>query len=233
MLYLPPGQGFSIYSLAARAAAPCRQAARRRIRTTGCRPTPRSPVPIPNCPTRFRITRTGKRRFSHARDDRRRRSANGRADAGRALQPSPRLRDLARHPRRLAARRRPRAGRPQGGRGRSRRLLRGRHHHLRLRRHLYRRRGADRRFPRELCAPPRRRSAAADSRSTPNSCPISTVLPVITKRACARTIDRSLRRLAVRAARPRAVPLVGLRRSGLRRGGAVARGAAAAKARSI
>jgi uncharacterized repeat protein (TIGR04076 family) len=65
MLRLPPGQGFSIYSLAALLPLlPAKQ-----------RPTdPRDwmttdgevACPDPNCPTRFRITRTGLRRFRHA-----------------------------------------------------------------------------------------------------------------------------------------------------------------------
>jgi len=64
MLHLPPGQGFSIYSLAALLPLlPAKQ-----------RPTHRNDwmtsdaevaCPDPNCPTRFRITRTGLRRFSH------------------------------------------------------------------------------------------------------------------------------------------------------------------------
>jgi hypothetical protein len=47
MLRLPPGQGFSIYSLAA--LLPLLPAKQR--------------MTDPNCPTRFRITRTGRRRF--------------------------------------------------------------------------------------------------------------------------------------------------------------------------
>ena len=65
MLHFPPGQGFSIYSLAALLPLlPAKQ-----------RPTHRNDwmtsdaevaCPDPNCSTRFRITRTGLRRFSHA-----------------------------------------------------------------------------------------------------------------------------------------------------------------------
>jgi uncharacterized repeat protein (TIGR04076 family) len=65
MLYLPPGQGFSIYSLAALLPLlPAKQ-----------RPTDRADwmstdaevaCPDPHCPTRFRIIRTGRRRFSHS-----------------------------------------------------------------------------------------------------------------------------------------------------------------------
>lgn len=65
MLHLPPGQGFSIYSLAAiLPLLPAKQ-----------RPTHRNDwmtsdaevaCPDPNCSTRMKITRTGLRRFSHA-----------------------------------------------------------------------------------------------------------------------------------------------------------------------
>ena len=53
MLHLPPGQGFSIYSLAA--LLPLLPATDTEV---AC--------PDPNCSSRFRITRTGLRRFSHA-----------------------------------------------------------------------------------------------------------------------------------------------------------------------
>ncbi|HEY1945074.1 MAG TPA: TIGR04076 family protein [Roseiarcus sp.] len=65
MLHLPPGQGFSIYSLAALLPLlPAKQ-----------RPTHKNDwmtsdaevaCPDPNCSTRFRIQRLGLRRFSHA-----------------------------------------------------------------------------------------------------------------------------------------------------------------------
>jgi len=65
MIHFPPGQGFSIYSLAALLPLlPAKQ-----------RPTHRNDwmtsdaevaCPDPNCSTRFKITRTGLRRFSHA-----------------------------------------------------------------------------------------------------------------------------------------------------------------------
>jgi uncharacterized repeat protein (TIGR04076 family) len=64
MLHLPPGQGFSIYSLAALLPLlPAKQ-----------RPTHKNDwmtsdaevaCPDPHCSTRFRIRRTGLRRFSH------------------------------------------------------------------------------------------------------------------------------------------------------------------------
>ena len=65
MIHFPPGQGFSIYSLAALLPLlPAKQ-----------RPTHRNDwmtsdaevaCPDPNCASRFRIIRTGLRRFSHA-----------------------------------------------------------------------------------------------------------------------------------------------------------------------
>jgi uncharacterized repeat protein (TIGR04076 family) len=65
MLHLPPGQGFSIYSLAAvLPLLPAKQ-----------RPTDRNDwmttdaeiaCPDPNCASRLKITRLGLRRFSHA-----------------------------------------------------------------------------------------------------------------------------------------------------------------------
>lgn len=65
MLYLPPGQGFSIYSLAAvlpLLAAKQRPAHRNDWMTTDAEVA----CPDPNCSTRIRVTRTGLRRFSHA-----------------------------------------------------------------------------------------------------------------------------------------------------------------------
>jgi uncharacterized repeat protein (TIGR04076 family) len=65
MLHLPNGQGFSIYSLAA--LLPLLPAKQR-----PCDPNDwmvsdaEVACPDPNCATRFRITRTRKRRFSHA-----------------------------------------------------------------------------------------------------------------------------------------------------------------------
>ena len=50
MLHLPPGQGFSIYSLAA--LLPLLPAKQR--------------ITDPNCPPRFRITRTGRRYFKRS-----------------------------------------------------------------------------------------------------------------------------------------------------------------------
>jgi uncharacterized repeat protein (TIGR04076 family) len=65
MLSLPPGQGFSIYSLAA--VMPL-LAAKQRVTDANDWMSTDAEVacPDPNCPSRLRITRTGKRRFLHA-----------------------------------------------------------------------------------------------------------------------------------------------------------------------
>ncbi len=65
MLHLPPGQGFSIYSLAAvlpLLAAKQRPTARADWMTSDAEVA----CPDPNCPSRLRITRLGKRVFRHA-----------------------------------------------------------------------------------------------------------------------------------------------------------------------
>lgn len=65
MLHLPPGQGFSIYSLAA--LLPLLPAKQRQTHPNDWMTTDAEVAcPDPNCPTRFRITRLGTRRFSHA-----------------------------------------------------------------------------------------------------------------------------------------------------------------------
>lgn len=65
MLFLPPGQGISIYSLAA--VLPLLAA---KQRPTHCNDWMTSDAevacPDPNCGSRLRIVRTGTRRFSHA-----------------------------------------------------------------------------------------------------------------------------------------------------------------------
>jgi uncharacterized repeat protein (TIGR04076 family) len=62
MLTLPPGQGFSIYSLAA--LLPLLAAKQRPSDPSDWMSTDAEVAcPDPNCPTRFRITRTTKRRF--------------------------------------------------------------------------------------------------------------------------------------------------------------------------
>lgn len=65
ILRLPQGQGFSIYSLAA--VLPL-LAAKQRVTDPNDWMSTDAEVacPDPNCPSRLRITRTGRRRFSHA-----------------------------------------------------------------------------------------------------------------------------------------------------------------------
>jgi len=64
MLHLPAGQGFSIYSLAA--LLPLLPAKQRPTDPNDWMATDAEVAcPDPHCPTRFRITRTAKRRFSH------------------------------------------------------------------------------------------------------------------------------------------------------------------------
>jgi uncharacterized repeat protein (TIGR04076 family) len=65
MLYLPPGQGFSIYSLAAlMLLLPAKQ--RMLDANDWMDSDAEVACPDPNCPSRFRITRLGKRRFERA-----------------------------------------------------------------------------------------------------------------------------------------------------------------------
>lgn len=65
MLHLPPGQGFSIYSLAS--VLPLLAAKQRpSLRADWMTTDTDIACPDPNCSTRLRITRTGRRRFSHA-----------------------------------------------------------------------------------------------------------------------------------------------------------------------
>jgi uncharacterized repeat protein (TIGR04076 family) len=65
ILKLPPGQGFSIYSLAA--LLPLLPAKQRATDPNDWMTTDAEiACPDPHCPTRFRITRTGRRRFNHA-----------------------------------------------------------------------------------------------------------------------------------------------------------------------
>lgn len=65
MLYLPPGQGFSIYSLAA--LLPLLPAKQRATDPNDWMSTDAEVAcPDPHCSTRFRITRLGKRTFRHA-----------------------------------------------------------------------------------------------------------------------------------------------------------------------
>ena len=65
MLYLPPGQGFSIYSLAA--LLPLLPAKQRPAHANDWMTSDAEVAcPDPNCSTRFRIKRLGLRTFSHA-----------------------------------------------------------------------------------------------------------------------------------------------------------------------
>lgn len=65
MLHLPPGQGFSIYSLAA--LLPLLPAKQRPADANDWMTTDGEiACPDPNCPTRFRITRTQRRHFKRA-----------------------------------------------------------------------------------------------------------------------------------------------------------------------
>jgi uncharacterized repeat protein (TIGR04076 family) len=65
MLMLPPGQGFSIYSLAALLPL---LPAKQRVTDPNDWMSSDAEVacPDPNCPTRFRITRMGRRRFTRS-----------------------------------------------------------------------------------------------------------------------------------------------------------------------
>ena len=65
MLHLPPGQGISIYSLAS--ALPLLAAKQRMNHPNDWMETDAEVAcPDPNCPSRLRITRIGRRRLSHA-----------------------------------------------------------------------------------------------------------------------------------------------------------------------
>ena len=65
MLHLPPGQGFSIYSLGA--VLPLLAAKQRPVDANDWMASDADVAcPDPNCSTRFKITRTGKRKFQHS-----------------------------------------------------------------------------------------------------------------------------------------------------------------------
>ena len=65
MLHLPPDQGFSIYSIAT--VLPFLAAKQRPTHPADWMTTDAEiACPDPNCPTRFRISRLGLRRFQHA-----------------------------------------------------------------------------------------------------------------------------------------------------------------------
>ena len=78
MLTLPPGQGFSIYSLAA--LLPLLPAKQRPTDANDWMTSDADVAcPDPNCPSRFHITRTGKRRFRHAETTATKRPPGGRS----------------------------------------------------------------------------------------------------------------------------------------------------------
>ena len=102
--------------------------------------------PDPHCGGRFRISRIGKRRFSHAETtglpDRRATPYWQGDDVMTGVETgalAPELRHLPRHQGRLAACRRPRPGRPGSRDRRYGGVSRRRRHDVRLRRYLYRR----------------------------------------------------------------------------------------------
>ena len=65
MIHLPPGQGFSLYSLAA--LLPLLPAKQRPTHPNDWMTSDAEVAcPDPNCPSRFRITRLGTRHFQHA-----------------------------------------------------------------------------------------------------------------------------------------------------------------------
>ena len=220
MLHLPPGPGLLDLLARGAAAAAARQAAADRIRTTGCRPTPRSPAPTRTARRGFRITRTRQARLPPRRGHRRAAAARDALNDRRDHGARPRLPHLAPHPRRLAARRRPRR------RSTAERAIAdmaafldagittfdcadiytGVEEHDRR---------ASARGSRRNAA--RRRSRA--SRSTPSSCRTASDLARVDAAYVRGIVERSLQRLRPGAARPRPVPLVGLRGARRRRGG--------------
>ncbi len=160
MLHLPPGQGFSIYSLAA--LLPLLPAKQRPSAPSDWMTTDDEVAcPDPNCPCRFRIIKDGQAVLQARRDDRRAASRSPEVVKLARCSLAPRLRNLAGDPRRLAAGRRTRAGGACCRHRRSHRQLRGRDRHLRLRRHLYRRRGNHRRLSPGILPPPWRRGSGS------------------------------------------------------------------------
>ena len=172
MLHLPPGQGFSIYSLAA--VLPLLPAKQRPTHANDWMTTrrrgrlPRSQLldPAPHHAHRAAPLQPAA--------DHRRSASQGltRVHAAYRLSPGYEISRVIRGGWQLAGGHGA-VGERRSGR-RHDRLRRCRHHHLRLRRHLYRRRGADRRVPRALPQPARRGGALRASTSTPSSCPTST-----------------------------------------------------------
>ena len=215
MLHLPPGQGFSIYSLAA--LLPLLPAKQRATHPNDWMSTDAEVAcPDPNCPTPLphHAAWASAASATRATDGRARCQDSAKTDERRDHRAAPGLPDLARHPRRLAARRRPRGDRGRAGDRRHGRLRRRRHHDLRLRRHLHRRRGDDRRFRARILA-----SRGADAlrafKVHTKFVPDWDALPRV-DRAYVRAHHRPLAAAARDGApRPGAVPLVGLRRARL------------------
>ena len=169
MLTLPPGQGFSIYSLAA--VLPLLAAKQRPTDPNDWMTTDAEVAcPDPNCPTRLRITRPGLRRFRRSETTAVPLPAEERMTSRRATTRA-RLRDLAASSR--AAGSSPAATARSIGRAVDdmRRRLRRRRHDLRLRRHLHRRRGALSARCARACARRAARTPRGASTSTPSSCP--------------------------------------------------------------
>ena len=228
---LPPGQGFSIYSLAAVLPLLAGQAAADAIANDWMTTDAEIACPDPNCRPALRITRTGLRRFSHAETTAVPLDAETDACSASGSRPATRSRASSaaagRWPAAMAPFDRRRAGRRHG------RLRRCRHHHLRLRRHLYRRRGADRRLPRSATATLRGEAALARIQVHTKFVPDLDMLPRARPRPMSRrVIDRSLQRLRMERLDlvqfhwwDYAVPR-------LARGGRLARRAAARPARS-
>ena len=213
-LSLPPGQSFPIYPLAA--LLPLLPAKQRPTDPNDWMTTDTDVAcPDPHCGAVFRITRIRRRTFRHdevtavpladrsgddgARAGERRRAADGPIGAGRADRARPRLLGRPGDQRRLAALGRPpaRHRRPGSGDRGPAPPCRGGAHHLRLRRHLHRRRGAPGRRPPRLAPARRGRRRPPSSRSTPSWCPTSRPCPACAARDVERIVERSLARLGV------------------------------------
>ena len=197
MLTLPPGQGFSIYSIAA--VLPLLAAKQRpthRQRLDDQRQRSRLPGSQLSEPPAHQA-RGAQALSAAARRPQRASSPRASHERRRDLRTCAGLRDLARHPRRLAACRRPWSDRSRHSARRSDRRLRRRHLHLRLRRHLYRSRGAIRRDARAPSGDARDRSGEAASGSHQIRAGPRHSAHASARRDVARIVDRSLRRLKV------------------------------------
>ena len=162
--------------------------------------------PDPNCPTRLRITRLGRSAASVTPRQRPCRCRDGDVTPCRARRELRRaMRSRASS---AAAGSSPAAMERRPRRRRSRTCIafcRRRHHHLRLRRHLYRGRGADRRASARHYAQGAAREALAQLKVHTKFVPDLDILPRIDKSLCDGVIDQSLRRLRHGAARPRPI----------------------------